>query len=35
MVGWILFCGLSKFHLGSKIEGSESGLKKVKQGGVW
>ena len=30
MVGWILFCGLSKFHLGTKIEGFESKFYKKK-----
>ena len=27
-MGWKQFCGLSKFHLGTKIEGSESRFKK-------
>ena len=30
MVGWIQFCGLSKFHLGTKIEGFESRFYKKK-----
>ena len=28
MVGWVQFCGLSKFHFGTKIKGSESRFLK-------
>ena len=33
MVEWVQFCELSKFYFGTKIEGSESRVKKVEQGG--